>query len=151
VVPVRAPQRGALFEGPRRRPTSASTLFSIMTTEPNGGRRADPREGHARHADDAGRCRTMGCGVSVADALKMPEAGAGRRDCGAACAEESGLTPSIELAAGQLTAAARYRAPLRLREALDGIRMTLRLLTLVQTIIVHSEFLGRLDQAEVSL
>jgi len=78
------------------------------------------------------------------------EAGTGRCDCGAACGEESGLAPSVELAARQFATAARYRAPLRLREALDGIRMTLRLLTLVQTIIVHSEFLGRLDQAEAS-
>jgi hypothetical protein len=42
-------------------------------------------------------------------------------------------------------------APRWFGETLDGIRMTLRLLTLIQTIIVHSEFLGRLDQAEVSL
>ena len=62
-----------------------------------------------------------------------------------------GLASSIDLAAGRFAARARYRAPRRFGETLDGIRMTLRLLTLIQTIIVHSEFLGRLDQAEVRL
>ena len=38
----------------------------------------------------------------------------------------------------------------RAREALDGIRMTFRLLRLIQTVVVHSELLGRLDQAKVS-
>ena len=58
---------------------------------------------------------------SVDDALQNAEAGTGRCDFDPTCREESGLAPSIELAAGQFTVPARYRAPRWFGEALDGV------------------------------
>jgi hypothetical protein len=45
----------------------------------------------------------------------------------------------------------RRRGVARLSEALDGVRVALRLLDFVEPIVVHSEFRDRLNQAEVSL
>jgi hypothetical protein len=61
-----------------------------------------------------------------------------------------GLAPSIDLAAGQFAARA-YWLPQWFGETLDGIRMTLGLLNFIEPVVVHSKFLGWLDQAEVSL
>jgi hypothetical protein len=62
-----------------------------------------------------------------------------------------GLAPSIDLAAGQFAARARYWLPQWFGETRDGIRMTLGLLNFIEPVVVHSKFLGWLDQAEVSL
>jgi len=85
------------------------------------------------------------------DSSREAEAGAGRCDCDPAYREESGLAPSIELAAGQLTAPARYGTARRFGETLDSIRMPLALLNFVEPVVVHTIFLVRFDQAEVSL
>jgi hypothetical protein len=58
---------------------------------------------------------------------------------------------SVELTAGQFGTLARYRAPLRFREALDGVRVALRFLDFVEPIVGHAIFRDRLDQAEVGL
>jgi hypothetical protein len=55
------------------------------------------------------------------------------------------LAPSINLATGQFATLTRYRTRRWFSEALDGIRMTLGLLHFVEPVIVHSEFLCRLD------
>jgi hypothetical protein len=59
--------------------------------------------------------------------------------------------PSINLAAGQFATRTRDRRPGWLSEALCSRGMAIGGFALVQPIVVHSEFFGRLNQAEVSL
>ena len=63
--------------------------------------------------------------------------------------KEGGLASSIHLATGQFATCARYGASWWFGETLDGIRMTLGLLNFVEPVVVHTEFLGGHDQAEL--
>jgi hypothetical protein len=73
------------------------------------------------------------------------------RGSGALSGDNSGLAPSINPATGQFPARARDRPPRWLSKALGSRGMAVGGFALVQPIVVHSEFLGRLDQAKVSL
>ena len=127
------------------------TLFSIMTTEPNAI--VEPIHEKAMPVmlltpDDVEQWLR---GSSVEDALQMQKPTPRRCGCDPACREEGGLAPSIHLAAGQFATCARDRPPRWLREALCSRGIAIGGFALVQPIVVHSEFFGRLNQAEVSL